>query len=202
MLAYTYDGNGYLNGITTCQPNPRKANEFLTPANSTTTAPPTVSANNIAKWDGSSWNEVEDPSYTAAQVQAAAEAAYAAAEQADKDAKAAETAENELALTEDAKQDELQERNQWGILLKEEDSEGNIVPKDQSTIDSESEVAAAALLRSKRNGKLFSCDYTQITDSPLSEQQRADWAAYRQELRDLPANTPDPKAPVWPEEPS
>lgn len=57
-------------------------------------------------------------------------------------------------------------------------------------------------LRNLRDAKLASCDWTQITDAPLNTQDKAAWAAYRQELRDLPENTEDPAAPVWPDEPN
>ena len=39
----------------------------------------------------------------------------------------------------------------------------------------------------KRNGKLRACDWTQIPDSPLTEEKKAEWATYRQTLRDLPS---------------
>ena len=40
----------------------------------------------------------------------------------------------------------------------------------------------------KRNGKLRACDWTQIPDSPLTEEKKAEWATYRQALRDIPNN--------------
>ena len=57
-------------------------------------------------------------------------------------------------------------------------------------------------LRRQRTEILASTDWTQMPDAPLSPQQKTDWATYRQELRDLPANTVDPTAPTWPTEPS
>ena len=59
-----------------------------------------------------------------------------------------------------------------------------------------------AELRSLRDQKLAKCDWTQIADVPLTEEQKTAWVIYRQALRDLPANTEDPKNPVWSEEPS
>lgn len=53
-------------------------------------------------------------------------------------------------------------------------------------------------LRFLRNQKLTECDWTQIIDSPLTEEQTIAWQIYRQVLRDLPENTEDPKNPVWP----
>jgi len=55
-------------------------------------------------------------------------------------------------------------------------------------------------LRTERNALLVSSDWTQYNDSPLDE-AKAEWATYRQELRDLPANTDDPANPTWPDAP-
>ncbi len=53
-------------------------------------------------------------------------------------------------------------------------------------------------LRGHRDAMLSSSDWTQMPDSSADA---AVWATYRQELRDLPANTVDPANPVWPEKP-
>ena len=42
-------------------------------------------------------------------------------------------------------------------------------------------------VRSERNGKLASSDWTQGADSPLAAAKQTEWATYRQELRDFPA---------------
>lgn len=45
-------------------------------------------------------------------------------------------------------------------------------------------------LESIRNNRMYmlrSCDWTQGLDSPLSDAKKAEWATYRQELRDLPS---------------
>jgi hypothetical protein len=52
-------------------------------------------------------------------------------------------------------------------------------------------------LREKRNRRLAETDYFALSDVTLS----AEMASYRQALRDLPANTPDPANPVWPVKP-
>jgi len=61
---------------------------------------------------------------------------------------------------------------------------------------------AERMLRAQRNAILDATDYTQIPDAPLTAQQVTDYATYRQELRDLPANTVDPTNPTWPTKPS
>ena len=58
-----------------------------------------------------------------------------------------------------------------------------------------------ARLRTKRNSLLTSSDWTQSTDTQLSDEDKASWATYRQELRDLPSNTVDPTNPSWPDAP-
>jgi hypothetical protein len=42
-------------------------------------------------------------------------------------------------------------------------------------------------VRNKRDQLLAQSDWTQMADSPLSAEQKAAWAAYRQQLRNLPA---------------
>jgi hypothetical protein len=46
--------------------------------------------------------------------------------------------------------------------------------------------AAWTQLRAERNRRLAACDWTQMSDSPLSQDAKASWSDYRQELRDLP----------------
>ena len=59
-------------------------------------------------------------------------------------------------------------------------------------------------LRVHRNNRLKSCDWTQTTDAPLSESKKAEWATYRQALRDLPSTYPnvtDKDSVTWPAPP-
>ena len=42
----------------------------------------------------------------------------------------------------------------------------------------------------KRNRRLFASDWTQLPDSPLSDVKKAEWATYRQALRDIPQKFP------------
>lgn len=48
-------------------------------------------------------------------------------------------------------------------------------------------------LRQKRDLRLAGSDWTQMADSPLSNSKKAEWATYRQALRDLP-NTLEARA--------
>ena len=43
-------------------------------------------------------------------------------------------------------------------------------------------------LTDKRNSKLIATDWTQFADSPLSDTKKAEWATYRQALREIPNN--------------
>tara|TARA_R100000734_G_C3316372_1_gene108841 strand:- start:2028 stop:2279 length:252 start_codon:yes stop_codon:yes gene_type:complete len=42
------------------------------------------------------------------------------------------------------------------------------------------------IILQKRNNKLAASDWTQMPDSPLSTSKKAEWATYRQTLRNLP----------------
>ena len=57
-------------------------------------------------------------------------------------------------------------------------------------------------LRKDRNQLLLETDWTQTLDSPLTDSKKAEWATYRQTLRDLPSNTTDPTNPNFPDKPS
>ena len=54
-------------------------------------------------------------------------------------------------------------------------------------------------LRYNRKMLLSESDWTQVPDAPVDS---AAWATYRQQLRDLPANTTDPRTVEWPVPPS
>jgi hypothetical protein len=47
------------------------------------------------------------------------------------------------------------------------------------------------IVRTIRDGMLARSDWTQLPDSPLTESQRAEWATYRQALRDITATYAD-----------
>ena len=58
--------------------------------------------------------------------------------------------------------------------------------------------------RDKRNYELSMSDWTQVPDSPLSNTKKAEWATYRQALRNLPnhSNWPNLEDADWPTPPS
>ena len=66
-------------------------------------------------------------------------------------------------------------------------------------------IAQGERIRVRRNQLLAACDYTQLPDN--NDSKKAEWATYRQALRDLPeqAGFPDvefPKDPYWVEPPA
>lgn len=58
-----------------------------------------------------------------------------------------------------------------------------------------------ASLRAERNKLLDKSDAYVLPDrwSAYTPEKQAEWASYRQALRDLPSNTLDPFNPVWPQ---
>ena len=65
--------------------------------------------------------------------------------------------------------------------------------------DAEQDALDMQSLRSQRDELLAQSDWTQVADAPVDA---AAWATYRQALRDLPANTTDPRNPTWPTKPT
>ena len=55
---------------------------------------------------------------------------------------------------------------------------------------------AWVLVRRIRNDKLTRSDWTQLTDSPLTTEKKAEWAVYRQALRDITTQE-NPREIVW-----
>lgn len=56
-------------------------------------------------------------------------------------------------------------------------------------------------VRAARDTKLQSSDWTQNSDSPLTDSKKTEWKNYRQSLRDVPTQS-DPWNITWPTEPS
>jgi hypothetical protein len=81
------------------------------------------------------------------------------------------------------------------------DTEAETVTNNQDQADADALASSWAVLRTERNALLVSSDWTQASDSPLTDEVKAEWATYRGELRDLPASTGDPDSPTWPTPP-
>ena len=78
--------------------------------------------------------------------------------------------------------------------------DGQVVDKDESVDNLE----LIEEKRAKRNAGLEWCDWTQLPDSPLSDSKKAEWATFRQALRDITShsNWPNLEEEDWPTEPS
>ena len=57
------------------------------------------------------------------------------------------------------------------------------------------------MVRADRDGLLRNTDWTQIADATLGSHTAEEWAAYRQELRDLPGGFTKVSEVVWPDDP-
>jgi hypothetical protein len=57
-----------------------------------------------------------------------------------------------------------------------------------------------SFIRERRTIKLKECDWTQLSDCPLTAEKKEQWQIYRQSLRDITLQS-DPFNIVWPEEP-
>jgi hypothetical protein len=79
-----------------------------------------------------------------------------------------------------------------------EATEVDLTPEEIAALEP-AEVGAWNTLRAERNRRLADTDWTVLGDSPTPT---AAWKAYRQALRDLPANITDPFNPVWPTPPA
>lgn len=55
-----------------------------------------------------------------------------------------------------------------------------------------------AAIRTRRDQLLRASDFTQLPDFPATDAQRAEVAAYRKALRDIPEQVENPSELVWP----
>jgi len=81
-------------------------------------------------------------------------------------------------------------------------SDGALVRKSQTEIDQQLSDKATLEFRGQRDLLLTTSDWTQSPDSPLTDAKKAEWATYRQALRDLPSTTTEPTNPTWPTKPT
>lgn len=80
------------------------------------------------------------------------------------------------------------------MTLQEQAEAGQITKETAETLQ-------ALAVRADRAALLSSTDWTQVSDSPLSDDERAIWAAYRQALRDVPEQRGFPWMVEWPKRP-
>lgn len=58
-----------------------------------------------------------------------------------------------------------------------------------------------ATVREKRDALIAATDYTQVADSPFSEEKQLEFQVYREELRNVPQTFDDPYEITWPAQP-
>lgn len=93
--------------------------------------------------------------------------------------------------------------NGFVILSKGEDGETVVTPNTEAwetwkAAQPDPSETLAAEVRSTRDSLLRDCDWTQMPDSPLSEEEKTLWQTYRQALRDVPQQEGFPEAVTWP----
>jgi hypothetical protein len=90
---------------------------------------------------------------------------------------------------------------QQGYSLKEDGT----VSWDYAITDVTQEDLFENLIRRRRSFELTACDWTQTADAPLTAEKKAEWATYRQALRDLPSQYPEltfDTEIIWPTKPT
>lgn len=88
-------------------------------------------------------------------------------------------------------------QNLGGVWVVDENDDASL----GNEYDTESDTFRVSMddIRQERNKRIAQTDYLAIPDYPhATEEAKQAWLDYRQALRDLPANTEDPAAPVWP----
>lgn len=81
-------------------------------------------------------------------------------------------------------------------------SDGTQVLEQREVSLPDPSVVLAEEVRAQRDAILTACDWTQMPDSPLDDEAKSAWAAYRQALRDVPQQEGFPETVTWPEEPA
>jgi len=89
-----------------------------------------------------------------------------------------------------------------GVLL--EETPPGFVEKTEEEVAADRNALAAELNRNDRDDLLAESDWTQMPDSPLSNDKKVEWATYRTLLRNLPnhSNWPNLEDSDWPTKPS
>ena len=94
----------------------------------------------------------------------------------------------------------------YGSVENESDYNSNVVYNDSSKKPTWSTVQAGQdpeqwnVVKAKRKGKLVACDWTVLTDVPMSDSKKEQWETYRQALRNI-TDQPDPFNITWPTPP-
>jgi Phage tail assembly chaperone protein len=90
----------------------------------------------------------------------------------------------------------------YRAVLVSKDAEGNIQLTPDTDKMNEMYKYEYQGIRSQRNDLLYKSDWTQIPGGPLTDEKKAEWATYRQQLRDLVIEGSCPLDFVWPTPPT
>ena len=84
------------------------------------------------------------------------------------------------------------------------DDKGNVTTAadNEAAYKARIDAQRADSVRKERNKLIAESDWTQLSDSPLSDSVKATWVTYRQALRDLPTAEGFPHTMTWPTKPS
>jgi hypothetical protein len=97
---------------------------------------------------------------------------------------------------------EVPEGLSWGDVKGVQGEDGTVTLQADPQKIEDHKAALWTQLRTERNRRLAASDWTQLVDSHLSQEKKDAWAAYRQELRDLPDEVTDPTQVEWPLDPT
>tara|TARA_R100001509_G_scaffold24836_1_gene12991 strand:+ start:116 stop:562 length:447 start_codon:yes stop_codon:yes gene_type:complete len=95
----------------------------------------------------------------------------------------------------------IEELSELGIYQQAVTDFDAALPSSPDVVANNNITNALGQMRFERDLKLSNSDWTQLTDSPLTDAKKTEWATYRQKLRDLPATESDYDNPTWPTEP-
>jgi len=90
----------------------------------------------------------------------------------------------------------------YRAVLVSKDAEGNIQLTPDTDKMNEMYKYEYQGIRNQRNDLLYKSDWTQIPGGPLTDEKKAEWATYRQQLRDLVIEGSCPLDFVWPTPPT
>jgi hypothetical protein len=100
---------------------------------------------------------------------------------------------------------ELTIQTGYGAVYRYRWDEHEVITKTDAEIAAEVEAlrlaALPGLVRSQRDVLLAASDWTQLADTALTPDEVAEWAVYRQSLRDITKSPGFPEAVIWPVEP-
>jgi Phage tail assembly chaperone protein len=89
----------------------------------------------------------------------------------------------------------------YRAVIVSRDSDGNIQLSPDTQKMNQFYAFEYQAIRQQRNDLLYKSDWTQLPGGPLSDEKKAEWATYRQQLRDLVIEGSCPLNFVWPTPP-